>query len=257
MRKDMRDLTVLIPVRIESLARLENLLAVVGYLGENFDLGVMVLEASARNSNILPRLLPASVDYTFVQDDDPVFYRTRYINRMALAARTEYLAVWDADVVFPVSQVCSALEMLRSGKADFAYPYDGVFLDTSELIRQMFLETGDVGMLGELRPYMTSPYGSEMRGGAFLANRQAYIASGMENERFYGWSPEDWERYERWANLGLRVEAVDGVLFHLTHPRDMNGRYNSDGQMKVTVTEKDRIRFSSAEEIRQHLNLKS
>lgn len=36
----------------------------------------------------------------------------------------------------------------------------------------------------------------------------------------------------------------------------MNGRYNSDGQMKVTVTEKDRIRFSSAEEIRQHLNLK-
>lgn len=79
----------------------------------------------------------------------------------------------------------------------------------------------------------------------------------MENENFYGWGPEDWERIERWKNLGYRIKTIDGVLFHLIHPRDMNGKHNSEGQRKITTQEKDKICFSSAEEIRQHLNLEN
>lgn len=120
----------------------------------------------------------------------------------------------------------------------------------------MFIESGDVDMLWNLRGFMHAPYGTDMRGGAFLANREAYIKAGMENENFYGWGPEDWERIERWKNLGYRIKTIDGVLFHLTHPRDMNGKHNSEGQRKITTQEKDKICFSSAEEIRQHLNLK-
>ena len=92
---------------------------------------------------------------------------------------------------------------------------------------------------------MSLPYGTDMRGGAFLANREAYIKAGMENENFYGWGPEDWERIERWKNLGYRIKTIDGVLFHLTHPRDMNGKHNSEGQRKITTQEKDKICFSS------------
>lgn len=256
MKMDMTDLTVLIPVRVDSLVRLENLLAVVRYLQDHFLVHIKVLEADSFNAQVLERLLPADVDYTFVFDDDPVFYRTLYINRMVVEIRTKYLAVWDADVVFPIGQVSSAMELLRLGEVDFVYPYDGIFLDTSVIIRQMFLETGDLDMLETLRQYMHAPYGTDMRGGAFLVNREAYVKSGMENENFYGWGPEDWERIERWKNLGYRIKAVKGALFHLTHPRDMNGRHNSEEQRKVTTQEKDRICLSSADEIRQHLNLK-
>ena len=78
---------------------------------------------------------------------------------------------------------------------------------------------------------------------------------GMENENFYGWGPEDWERYDRWKNLGYRVRMIDGVLFHLTHPRDMNGQHNSEEQRKSSTCEKERVVLSSEAEIRQHLNL--
>ena len=254
---DFSDLTVLLPVRIDSMIRVENLLTVIKYLQKYFVVDIKVLEASGFDSQILRSLLPNSVDYTYVKDDDPVFYRTRYINQMAQTVKTDYLAVWDADVVFPLKQIAHAMESLRSDDTDFVYPYAGLFFDTSPLIRQMFIEAQEIEILEKLYRYMSLPYGTDMRGGAFLANREAYIKAGMENENFYGWGPEDWERIERWKNLGYRIKTIDGVLFHLTHPRDMNGKHNSEGQRKITTQEKDKICFSSAEEIRQHLNLEN
>lgn len=58
---------------------------------------------------------------------------------------------------------------------------------------------------------MLSPYGNGMRGGAFLAKTVQYKNAGMENLNFYGWGPEDWERYERWMNLGYKVGNVEEV----------------------------------------------
>lgn len=121
----MRDLTVLIPVRVDSLVRLENVLAVIRYLYRYFDVNLMVLEADRYDNGILRSLLPQDVAYIFVPDTDPVFYRTKYINQMAMNATSDYLAVWDADVIFSPSQVYEALVSLRSGKYEVCYPYDG------------------------------------------------------------------------------------------------------------------------------------
>lgn len=123
----MRDLTVLIPVRVDSLVRLENVLAVIRYLYRYFDVNLMVLEADRYDNGILRSLLPQDVAYSFVPDTDPIFYRTKYINQMAKNATSDYLAVWDADVIFSPSQVNEALVSLRSGKYEVCYPYDGVF----------------------------------------------------------------------------------------------------------------------------------
>lgn len=49
----MRDLTVLIPVRVDSLVRLENVLAVIRYLYRYFDVNLMVLEADRYDNGIL------------------------------------------------------------------------------------------------------------------------------------------------------------------------------------------------------------
>ena len=86
MKYDMKDLTVLIPIRVESLVRLENVLAVIRYLRKYFETNIMVLEADKRNNGVLCSLLPQNVDYIFVPDNDPVFYRTKYINQMTRKA---------------------------------------------------------------------------------------------------------------------------------------------------------------------------
>lgn len=256
VKYDMGDFTVLVPVRIDTIVRLENLMAVISYLLGNFDVNVIVKEASKHNNHVLERLLPSVVKYDFVHDLDPVFYRTKYINDMVTGVTTKFLAVWDTDVVFPPGQVVEAAELLRAKGYDVSFPYDGTFLDTGDIARQMYIETGDMDVLTELRNFMTLPYGDDMRGGAFLANTQRYKEAGMENMNFYGWGPEDWERIERWKALGYRLETVSGDLYHLSHPRDINGRHNSDDQRRVSVYQKDITSFSSADEIRQHLNLK-
>ena len=56
MKYDMDDVAVLIPVRVESLVRLENLLSVVRYLQTHFSLDIKVWEADAFNNQFLERL---------------------------------------------------------------------------------------------------------------------------------------------------------------------------------------------------------
>lgn len=249
----MKDLTVLIPIRVDSLVRLENILAVIRYLHKYFEVNIKVLEADRHNNGLLCSLISHEVDYQFVLDADPVFYRTKYINQMVLETTTDFLAIWDADVVFPPEQVCEALFRLRSGSYDICYPYDGEFLDTSDIIRDLYLEIGDINILVELKNMMLAPYGHGVRGGAFLVNTVSYKSAGMENLKFYGWGPEDWERYERWENMGYKISYVKGSLFHFSHPRDMNGIHNSMQQKMYTFFEKDRVRFSSKAEIEKSM----
>ena len=255
MKYDMKDLTVLIPIRVESLVRLENVLAVIRYLRKYFETNIMVLEADKRNNGVLCSLLPQDVDYIFVLDNDPVFYRTKYINQMAMKATTEFLAIWDADVVSLPSQVYESIIKLRSGKYDICYPYEGIFLDTSKLIRDLYLESEDITILEELKMMMIAPYGTYMHGGALLVNAKSYHASGMENLKFYGWGPEDTERYERWTHLGYRIGYAKGCLFHLSHPRDLNGTHNSSQQKMYSHYLKDTAILSSKEDIRNQMNL--
>ena len=93
-----------------------------------------------------------------------------------------------------------------------------------------------------------------MKGGAILVNVQKYIEAGMENERFYGWGPEDFERYDRWEGLNYKIYRSEGCIYHLSHPRDMNGKYNSQHQMNNMTNELTIIQNSSPEEIREHMN---
>lgn len=77
----------------------------------------------------------------------------------------------------------------------------------------------------------------------------------MENEHFYGWGPEDFERYSRWQAFGYKLFRTEGFMIHLTHQRDINSHFNSVFQMKKLNLELARTRNSSRNQIIQHLKL--
>lgn len=257
MKLRLNDLTVVIPIRIDSIIRLENLLAVIKYLRSNFCTNIIVLEADRQNNKILQSLLQANINYIFELDNDPVFHRTYYINKMIEYVKTPFTAVWDADVIFPPEQVITAIEILRSNKADIVFPYDGRFLDVSKLIRENYIQNHNIEILNKFQEKMSLPYGINMRGGAFIIKTNIYKESGLENENFYGWGPEDWERCERWTNLNYKSQIVEGILYHLSHPRNMNGRHNSDLQKRVSFFELHTIEQSSGVEIKERINNKN
>ncbi len=223
-------LNITIPVRVDTVERLENIRTVVNFLFQHGFQNISVLEAAALCNGFVKELLGKRINYSFIKDEDLVFHRTRYINKMVSEATTPYVAIWDTDVIVPAKQVAEALRWLETGEADFAYPYDKPFLDTTPIIRKLFLEDGKIETLEQNRKKMKELYAPNPLGGAFLANRDAYIKSGMENEDFYGWGMEDGERFYRWQKLGYKIKRVPGPLYHLTHGRGINSMFHNPDQ---------------------------
>lgn len=85
---DFSDVSFLIPVRLDSINRLENILTSIEFLLSHFKTNVIVLEASRYNNSILQKLLPHDVKYLFVEDWDPIFHRTKYINQLFAESHT-------------------------------------------------------------------------------------------------------------------------------------------------------------------------
>lgn len=73
----LNDLTILIPIRIDSKCRLENIQSVLNYLKKWVECSVLVLEADLTEKVNVPE----GINKIFIEDHNPVFYRTRYINK--------------------------------------------------------------------------------------------------------------------------------------------------------------------------------
>lgn len=227
MKINLKDTTFVIPIRIDSIIRLENFMLTFDHLESNFDTNILVVEASPYNNKIVESLTGRHVRYQFHEDHDPIFYRTRYLNRASSQVATDIIGIWDADVVIDPGQIVEAVAQIRERKCEVAYPYDGNFLDISYILRSHFYVHRDIEFLKRCQSKMRLLYSSEeipnAVGGAFLVSTGKYLSAGAENELFYGWGPEDGERYQRWVKLGYTIFRSRGCLFHLSHPRDING----------------------------------
>ncbi len=247
----LKDVTFLIQTRLDSIDRLANLRSTVKFLLEHFDTNIHILEADRFNTRLISIVVPEEVDVTFVEDFDPIYYRTYYINQMLKASNTPIISIWETDVIVPPEQILQAIDWLRKGEADFVHPYKQKMLDTSESIRELFLSSNDWSTLEKHQDKMKQMYPPNPVGGAFFANRETYIESGMDNENIYGWGIEDGERVNRWINLGYKYKRVQGNLYHLTHSRGVNSNFYSSNDRKMKINELNRIVSMTKEELRE------
>jgi len=253
MKYNLREMTFLIPLRVDSLVRLENILMSIEYLLRHFDTNIFVLQADNYDSGIVSKFLNKRVKYRFMEDYDNVFYRTKYLNIMTTETSTPFIAIWDADVIVPYQQIIDSFQKLHEG-FEIAYPYDGHFYDTSDIIREVFFKSRKLQILEQHQSKMGLTYGDKMIGGAIFVNRDAYVAAGMECEDFYGWGPEDWERFERWRAFNYKIYRAHGNLYHLTHSRGINSTHRS---MEHFIDTNKRCRLnmlSNNEDLRNNIN---
>ena len=224
MKYDLTDTTIIMPVRIDTVVRLENLILCVDHLQERLDTHIVVLEAAPYSNGFIQRLLKDRVTYRFVEDKDPVYHKTKYMNMMTGDVKTDFVGMWEVDVIIDHEQILDALQHLRQNLCDIAYPYDGDFYDTSDLLRNHYAVHRDLEFLRANRGKMKLLYKVEgvigAIGGAFFAKTDKYRLAGMENEDFYGWILDDGERHYRWLSFDLEIYRSPGCLFHLTHSRD-------------------------------------
>ena len=216
-----------IPIRVDSIERERNLDIVLEQLTAIENADVYLLEGDRQPLYRLKKDYP-NVHYQFVEDTDPVFYRTRYLNRLLQMATGPIVGIWDTDVLIPENQIVEAVRRLQTGKAVMSFPYDGRFYMLTPEDSDLFVKEQNFECMKERIEKRFLAHGPHSVGGAFLVNRRQYLQAGGENEHFYGWGPEDAERVKRMEILGLPVYRAKGPLFHLYHPRKENSWFGSE-----------------------------
>jgi hypothetical protein len=220
-KNSLTDVTFLIPLRLDSIGRLENAVAVVSFLYSHFNTCIMTLEASPYDNRLFNTLVHGKAEYRHVEDHDAVFHRTKYINRMAEKAVTPFIAIWDASVIVDVAQITDSVNRLRRNEADMVYPYDGQLLDTSEIIRTLYLYRPTMEILQRYCPYMNPIFGNDAKCGAIFINVDKYRQAGMDDENIYGSENENVERYYRFQRRGWQIYRSRGVGYHLSYPQSI------------------------------------
>lgn len=244
-----QDVTIVIPLRIDSEERKQNIDALLAYLSALPELRVVILEAApSKQYNLIKKYF--QVTSFFEPDTDPVFYRTYYINRLLETVTTPIIGVWDADVYVPYAQMEAAVQQIRSGNAVLSYPYDGRFYclspEQSRVYRRQLLSGVAAG-----RPEAPDnlPFWPDSVGGAFFVDRTRYLEAGGENEYFYGWGAEDRERFCRITSLDRPVMRVDGPLFHFYHPDGGNSHFADSAAERRNRQELEIVACLKKEEI--------
>lgn len=251
-RFDLSDVTFLIPVKIDSESRLENLYAVTAYLNKFFKTNIIVGEMDSE-SKIDIDFLPECCEHYFIENNEVLMHRTHLNNVLLDKASTPICAIYDTDVVFPVEQLVEGVEMLRKNQAHMVSPYNGIFRCVTNMFKPIFGKILDPLFLRYNEEIF--PNGSERSyGGAVLFDKASYKDAGNENEFFTSWGPEDIERVKRMTILGYKVRRVQGSLFHLPHDRLDNSGYQSNDDYLRFIEEYLKICNMNKQELRSYIN---
>ena len=105
----MKDLTFLLPCRIESEDRLKNVITSTTYLLKNFPEAKVILKEVDTRSHFKFRALPIiqkvckynQLTHIFEESDEKFFHKTRILNDLLVASDTPIVYNHDVDVVLP------------------------------------------------------------------------------------------------------------------------------------------------------------
>lgn len=224
MKKNLDNVTFIIPIRIDSQDRIDNINLTADYILSNYDTTVMIYEYDTEKKY---DAINDNIKYKFVYDDKKFFHRTKVLNDMIDDSTTDVVVNYDADVLLPSTAYENSYMMIQSGADEFVYPYDGRFMS---LDREYHWQIKEKGYKIENMniDYITKVVHPNSVGGAFMALKDAYIRCGKENENFRAWGYEDNERYNRISKLiGRDIARVNTPLIHLEHWRGPDSSFNN------------------------------
>jgi len=237
MKRDLKDTTFIIPLRIESGDRMRNVITSLCYLLENFDTNIIVKEGDEESvflENVMPQLKEfLEVDeipnlmHIFENTSSAEFHRTRYLNEMTHIATTKVVVNYDCDIILPLDVYIEAQDMILKGTSDVVYPYgfgnyaQMVTVDDS-IVTEFLTEGFSIDLL-----HSHSKENNARFGFCQFFDRDVYISGGGENEEFIAYAPEDEERAFRFSALGYQVDRTNNYIYHLEHARTPNSWYNN------------------------------
>lgn len=249
MLHNLKDVTFIIPVYIDSEERLFNLECNLRHLTGLFETNILIGEQiKDENFGLKEKLheFGGKFDYFSLEthSQENPFYHTRLINRLLKKVETPYVCNLDCDMFLCADQYLKAVQMLRWKIAEFVLPYDDRAVHIPEEKKQTVLETIKSRPLrdDEMENLAELVWRGYSVGGGIFAVTQTYLDCGGENENFLGWGWEDHERYIRVQKLGYKVWRIPGNFYHFVHPR---GATSSVNHPHYSANEKELARITN------------
>jgi len=180
-------------------------------------------------------------------NNDASMHRTKAINELVKISKFKVIVSIDVDVIVPPMQLAMAIEMILNDEADVVYPYGGNFIKLNRASWYARLAKSlDIGILPKFPDTRMSV------GGCVVFNRKKFIEAGMENENFISYGPEDKERFCRFMKLGLRVDRVQGNLYHMNHSIGKDSSA-ANPHYKKNCDEYQKVKNMSKEELQEYI----
>jgi predicted glycosyltransferase involved in capsule biosynthesis len=220
--EDLSNVTIMIPVRIDSTDRIDNINLTIDYISNNYNTNIMVFESSSERKFFRDK----DIKYTYIKDDNENFHRTSILNMMIEEATTDVVMNYDADILLYSKAYSAGYRAIDKGMCGVLYPYNGTFLALSRNYHYMVKECG---YAVERMPLdkVTSTVHTSSVGGAFMALKDTYKKYGGENEKFMAWGYEDNERMYRFTTLHGEIPRANTPLVHLEHWRGPNSSFEN------------------------------
>jgi hypothetical protein len=219
----LKDVTFIVPVKIESSDREFNFLRVIQYLCDKFETNIIISEADSTSKvkELLKRIDKKKSDiiHFYEQTDSEVFHRTRLLNEMLLESTTPITVNYDIDVLLLPEAYLRARDMIIHEGYDLVYPYrrggDGQ-------VQISYPNRNNYKGENLFNPEYYQEWGT-LCGHVQFFKTSSYINGGMENEDFMSYGAEDRERMNRFIRFGYKVDWIDEFqVYHLEHSRGIN-----------------------------------
>lgn len=213
---NLENTTFIIPIYIESIDRLNNARTVLGYLNKWFKTNVIIHELIDDVSKLtfLDTFKNLNIKHLTENREYKNYHRTRQLNEMLDMVETLVTVNYDIDILLPIKSYVIAEYMILNGECDVVYPYG--FGDYQyEVMKgrgEFYFDIDNIN--GKYLNNHRSEYGH-----CIFFNTNTYKKYGGENENFISYGPEDYERYERFKNLGCGIKRIDDYVYHLEHDR--------------------------------------
>ncbi len=108
----MTDVTFLLIAKFDSIERIENAILVMDYLTRHYETKIVLWEVGSYQSHLIDNFLTDEITYSFHEDLDPILHRTAYLNEMVKQSATDFVAIWDLDIIIRPSQVFESVKLL-------------------------------------------------------------------------------------------------------------------------------------------------
>ncbi len=214
-RYDLSDVTFILPVRIDSLDRKENLNILLRYINKNFNTNILIVEADDC-PKIANKYSGEGVQYKFVEDLSPYFHKTRYINEVINKVTTPIVALHNIDAIASLNGIRNAVDAIRSGDYNFAFPHNNTILNIQRnKLDEAAIDLDFISMFNDshLHNSLTLRYFD----GCMFLKCEPYKSCGGENISVLDNALVGLERSKRLLIKGNDIYTYNLHILHLNH----------------------------------------